>query len=70
MIAAVVIGGASLSGGRGTVVGTLLGVFLLGILENVLGVLNVSIELKNIVLGAVVILNTALSHWQSSRRSG
>jgi ribose transport system permease protein len=70
VIAAVVIGGASLSGGRGTVVGTLLGVFLLGILENVLGVLNVSIELKNIVLGAVVIVNTALSRWQSSRRGG
>jgi ribose transport system permease protein len=61
VIAAVVIGGASLSGGRGTVVGALLGVFLLSILDSLLVFLNVSIELKNILLGVVVILNTALS---------
>ena len=64
VIAAVVIGGASLSGGRGTVLGTLLGVLLLTALESVLIFLSVSIELKHIVLGVVVIVNTALARWQ------
>jgi ribose transport system permease protein len=67
VIAAVVIGGASLSGGRGTVVGTILGVFLLTILESLLIFLNVAIEWKYIVIGAVVIVNTALARWQGAR---
>jgi ribose transport system permease protein len=70
VIAAVVIGGASLSGGRGTVVGTLLGVFLLSILESVLIFLRVAFEWKFIVIGGVVILNTALTRWQSGGERG
>jgi ribose transport system permease protein len=68
VIAAVVIGGASLSGGRGTVLGTMLGVFLLGTLESVLTFLDLAIEWKYIVIGWVVVLNTALSRWQANAR--
>ena len=64
VIAAVVIGGASLSGGRGTVAGTLVGVFLLTALGNLLGLTGMPLDYKYILLGAVVILNTALSRWQ------
>jgi ribose/xylose/arabinose/galactoside ABC-type transport system permease subunit len=70
VIAAVVIGGASLSGGRGTVPGTMLGVFLLSALENLLGFLSVAIEWKYIVIGAVVIVNTALARWQGAGERG
>jgi ribose/xylose/arabinose/galactoside ABC-type transport system permease subunit len=64
VIAAVVIGGARLSGGQGTVTGTLLGVLILGILENGVTAFNVPVEVKYILIGAIIIANTALSQWQ------
>jgi ribose transport system permease protein len=67
VIAAVVIGGASLSGGQGTVLGTLLGVLLLGVVETGVGYLNVAIEVKYILIGAIVVANVALSRWQQRR---
>ena len=69
VIAALVIGGASLSGGRGNVVGTLVGVLILGILENGMGFFDVPIEVKYILIGVIVVLNTALSGWQR-RKAG
>jgi ribose transport system permease protein len=64
VIAAVVIGGASLSGGRGTVTGTLLGVLILGILANGVSELKVPVEIRYILTGAIIVINTALSEWQ------
>jgi ribose/xylose/arabinose/galactoside ABC-type transport system permease subunit len=64
VIAAVVIGGATLSGGQGTVLGTLLGVLVLGVLENGVSAFNVPIEVKWILIGVIIIANTALSQWQ------
>ena len=66
VIAAVVIGGASLSGGQGTVVGTLLGVLILEILNNGVNSFDVPVEVQLILIGLIIILNTALSHRQSS----
>ena len=54
-IAAAVIGGASLSGGVGTVSGTLIGAFIIGILRNGLNMAGVSAFIQQIVIGAVVI---------------
>jgi ribose transport system permease protein len=68
VIAAVVIGGASLSGGQGTVMGTLLGVLILGVLENGVNYSGVPLETKFIVIGVVVVVNTALSQWQRRRQ--
>ena len=65
VIAAVVIGGASLAGGRGTVVGALLGVLILEILNNGVGVFNVPVELQYILIGVIIIANTALSGWRA-----
>jgi ribose transport system permease protein len=67
VIAAVVIGGASLSGGQGGVVGTLLGVLILAVLENGVNLFGVAIEVKYILIGGIVIVNTALSQWQRRR---
>jgi ribose transport system permease protein len=67
VIAAVVIGGASLSGGQGSVSGTLMGVMILAILENGVNVLGVALEVKYILIGAIVVINTALSQWQRRR---
>ncbi len=67
VIAAVVIGGASLSGGQGNVTGTLLGVLILAILENGVNLFGVAVEVKYVLIGAIVIVNTALSQWQRRR---
>lgn len=55
-IAAVVIGGTSLSGGAGTVLGTVLGALVMGILRNGLNLLNVSSYLQQVFIGSVIIL--------------
>ncbi len=68
VIAAVVIGGASLNGGQGTVVGTLLGVSILEVLGNGVSIFNVPIEVQHILIGVIIIANTALSQWQRRRR--
>ncbi len=67
VIAAVVIGGASLSGGVGNVSGTLLGVLILGVLENGVSFFQVPVEVKHILIGAIIVVNTALSRWQRRR---
>jgi ribose transport system permease protein len=68
VIAAVVIGGASLSGGQGTVVGAMLGVLILQILFNGVSIFNVPVEVQYILMGVIIIANTALSQWQQRRR--
>jgi ribose transport system permease protein len=55
-IAAVVIGGASLSGGRGTVMGTVLGAIIIGVLNNGLILLSVSPFWQQVVKGLVILL--------------
>ncbi len=64
VIAAAVIGGASLRGGQGTVLGVLLGVAIWGVLENGVNQCGVPDEVKYILSGAIVVANTALSQWQ------
>lgn len=55
VIAAVVIGGASLSGGRGTVVGTIIGTLLISFLRNGLTLLGISTNIQLVVIGAIII---------------
>jgi len=59
-IAAVVIGGTSLSGGRGSVLGTVLGCLIIGVLNNGLFLLNVSPFWQQIVKGFVILAAVAL----------
>ena len=60
IIAAVVIGGASLSGGRGTIVGTIIGTLLISYLRNGLTLLGISTNIQLIVIGAIIIAAVAL----------
>lgn len=55
-IAAVVIGGTSLSGGRGTILGTVLGAMIIGVLNNGLVLLNVSPFWQQVIKGLVILL--------------
>jgi len=66
-IAAVTIGGASLSGGEGTLIGTLMGVFILGTLNNILNLLNVSPMMQPAVKGVVILLAVYLNGRREQR---
>ena len=55
-IAAVVIGGTSLAGGVGTVVGSMIGALTLSILDNILGLRNVQSEYQAILKGVIIVL--------------
>lgn len=59
-IAAVIIGGASVSGGVGTVLGAILGAAIMGVLKNGLVLLNVSAYWQQTVIGTVIILAVTL----------
>jgi ribose transport system permease protein len=59
-IAAVVVGGTSLMGGRGTIVGTFFGALLIGVLYNVMNLVHVESYTQLIVLGAVILLAVVL----------
>ncbi len=56
-IAAVVIGGTSLSGGRGTIMGTVLGAIIIGVLNNGLVLLDVSPFWQQVIKGFVILLS-------------
>jgi ribose/xylose/arabinose/galactoside ABC-type transport system permease subunit len=59
-IAAVVIGGTSLSGGVGTIAGTLVGVLIIGVMNNGLDLLNVTSYWQQIVKGVIIVLAVLL----------
>ncbi|WP_119066300.1 ABC transporter permease [Aggregatilinea lenta] len=59
-IAAVVIGGASLMGGKGTIIGAIAGAFILGILDNMLSLNNVDSNTQLVVKGLLVLGAVAL----------
>jgi len=65
-IGAVIIGGASLFGGEGTVLGTILGATLLGLITNGLILLGVSTYWQTVFSGSIIILAVALDVWRRS----
>jgi ribose transport system permease protein len=66
-IAAVVIGGGSLNGGEGSVVGTLIGAFIMGLLSNGADLLNISNYWQQVIIGAVIILAVTLDELRKRR---
>lgn len=63
-IAAVVIGGAALAGGRGTVRGTIIGAFVIGFLVDGLVIVGVSVFWQQVIKGAVIVFAVALDQGQ------
>ena len=59
-ISAVIIGGASFFGGRGTVGGALVGVLVFGVINNGLNLLNVSVYVQLIVIGVIIVVAVEL----------
>lgn len=67
-IAACVIGGASLSGGEGTILGSVLGVVLLALVNNALILLNVSVYWQDLITG-IILISAVLVDFLSHRSS-
>ncbi len=63
-IAAVVLGGTSLMGGRGTIAGTLIGAFVIGVLADGLVLLGVSEFWQMVIKGLVIVLAVILDQFQ------
>lgn len=64
-IAAVVIGGTSLAGGTGTVLGSMVGALILSVLDNILGLRNIASEYQMILKGIIIVFAVVL---QRARR--
>lgn len=67
-IAAVVIGGASLSGGEGTVLGTVIGAAIMGVLRNALVLLAVNAYWQTFIIGFVIIFAVSADQYRKHRK--
>ena len=68
VIAVVVVGGTSLFGGRGNILGTIIGAMLFGVLQNGLVLLNVSSYIQQIIIGIIMILAVTFDKFSNSVR--
>ena len=67
VIAAVVLGGARLAGGHGTLTGSLLGVALIVLVRNSLIVLGIPATWQSVAIGVLILIGTGLPAWQAKR---
>ena len=68
VLAAVVLGGASIFGGRGSVIGTMIGVFTLVMVKNSLILMKIDTTWQRVVVGAILILATAITAWRDRKK--
>jgi len=70
VIAATIVGGTSLAGGEGTILGTILGVLIIGVLRNGLVLLGVSPFAQEFLIGLVIVIAVAIDKWTTTPRRG
>ncbi|MDE2126556.1 MAG: ABC transporter permease [Armatimonadetes bacterium] len=70
VITAVVLGGADIFGGRGTIFGTVTALFLLGIVRDAMGVANITAQEQLIVMGVLLLLSVGLANLLRGRAGG
>jgi inositol transport system permease protein len=68
-ITAVVVGGTSLMGGTGTITGTIIGSLIIGVINNMLNLMNVSSYWQQIIKGLIIAIAVILDVWTKSARS-
>ena len=68
VIAAVVIGGASLMGGKGSAINTLLGVFILGMIGNIMNLMNIPAYSQQVIKGLIIILAVLMQRFQDQQK--
>lgn len=66
VIAAVVIGGASLSGGKGSAINTFLGVLILGMIGNIMNLINIPAYSQQVIKGLIIIFAVLLQRFQGN----
>ncbi|RLA28517.1 MAG: ABC transporter permease [Gammaproteobacteria bacterium] len=69
-IAAAVIGGTSLMGGRGSIIGAFAGVLIISVLQNGLAQIGVSEPAKRLITGAVIIIAVLIDRWRAQHKQG
>jgi len=69
VISAVVLGGVSLSGGVASITGVLVGVLIMGAVQNAMGLLNVPTFYQYLVRGAILLLAVMFDRWKQTRRA-
>ncbi len=67
VIAAVVIGGASLTGGKGTIIGATTGALLMAVLQNGSNLLGISPFVQRMVIGALIVVAVGFDVWRERR---
>ncbi len=70
VIAAVVIGGASLKGGSGTIFGAILGTVLLSVVTSSLALLDVSVYWQDIIRGGILLAAIIFDHYMNKKKAG
>lgn len=68
VIAATIVGGTSLAGGEGTIIGTILGVLIIGVLRNGLVLTGASPFVQEFLIGLVIVVAVAIDKWSVSAR--
>ena len=67
MIAAVIIGGASLSGGRGSIVGTLMGALIMQVIANGCNALRLKDPIQEIIIGTIIVTAVTVDRYRQRR---
>jgi ribose transport system permease protein len=67
VIAATIVGGSSLSGGEGTILGTILGVLIIGVMRNGLVLMGFSPFVQELMIGLVIIIAVGIDKWTTRR---
>jgi ribose transport system permease protein len=70
VIAAVVVGGTSLAGGEGQILGTLIGALIIGVIRNGMNLMNVEPYTQKVMLGLVILGAVLLDMWKRRKVSG
>jgi ribose/xylose/arabinose/galactoside ABC-type transport system permease subunit len=68
VIAACVIGGASLMGGEGTIIGSIIGAAIMAVLRNAFVLLHFPIYMQTITIGVVIVIAVAFDQWRRRSR--
>jgi len=69
-IAAVVVGGVSLFGGKGNIIGVLLGVLIIGVINNGMNIVGLNVWTQNLVKGGTIFAAVAVDAWRRRRSEG